>query len=82
MSGCVLTIPKSGQVQAQEARLGNVYLYESIDDVERPYLCVRAGRNLPEFVCLSADSAWVVTPLGPDERLRPLGPLRVEGDAL
>lgn len=79
MSGCVLTIPTVGQVQAHDARHGNVYLYES-DGVERPYLCVRVGQKT-EFVCLSADSAWVVIPLGSDERLRPLGPLRVEGDA-
>lgn len=81
MSGCVLTIPKSGRVQAREARHGNVYLHESIVGAERPYLCVRAGNNT-EFVCLSADSAWVVIPLGSGEWLRPLGPLRVEGGAL
>lgn len=81
MSGCVLTIPNAGQVQAREARHGSVYLYESVDGVERPYLCIRAG-NKTEFVCLSADSSWVVIPLGPAEWLRVVGPLRVEGDAL
>lgn len=81
MSGCVLTLPDTAKVQAHEARHGNVYLYESVDGMERPFLCVRAG-NKTEFVCLSADSAWVVVPLGPGECLRPLGPLRVEGAAL
>lgn len=81
MSGCVLTIPNSGQVRARQASPGNVYLYESVDDVERPYLCVRVGHKT-EFICLSADSAWVVIPLESGEWLRPLGPLRVEGDTL
>lgn len=81
MSGCVLTLPDTAKVQTHEARHGNLYLHESSDGTERPYLCVRAG-GWTEFVCLSADSAWVVIQLGSDEWLRALGPLRVEGDAL